>query len=107
MMSMSRYGDILFLSYFVASDVLICANHAMLQFLLGTIAKTPDLYLDELQEMLAASCGRTVSRATIWRTLRRAGFTMKKVILPLLSCFGFLICSRSHVLLQNDRLRNV
>ncbi|KAF8137588.1 hypothetical protein EV363DRAFT_1124857, partial [Boletus edulis] len=47
-------------------------------FLLGTITKTPDLYLDELQEMLAVSCGRIVSRATIWRTLRKAGFTMKK-----------------------------
>ncbi|KIJ04708.1 hypothetical protein PAXINDRAFT_24918, partial [Paxillus involutus ATCC 200175] len=49
------------------------------QFLLGTIQKTPDLYLDELREMLATSCGVDVSRATIWRTLRRAGFTMKKV----------------------------
>ncbi|KIK75344.1 hypothetical protein PAXRUDRAFT_44168, partial [Paxillus rubicundulus Ve08.2h10] len=48
------------------------------EFLLGTITKTPDLYLDELQEMLAVSCGHTVSHATIWHTLRRAGFTMKK-----------------------------
>ncbi|KIK85510.1 hypothetical protein PAXRUDRAFT_40987, partial [Paxillus rubicundulus Ve08.2h10] len=49
------------------------------EFLLGTITKTPDLYLDELQEVLAVSCGCMVSHATIWRTLRRAGFTMKKV----------------------------
>ncbi|KIK74203.1 hypothetical protein PAXRUDRAFT_91192, partial [Paxillus rubicundulus Ve08.2h10] len=48
------------------------------EFLLGTIEKAPDLYLDELQEMLAASCGRTVSKSTIWRTLRKTGFTMKK-----------------------------
>ncbi|KIJ08893.1 hypothetical protein PAXINDRAFT_88229 [Paxillus involutus ATCC 200175] len=51
----------------------------LLQFLLGTIEKAPDLYLDELQEMLAASCGRTVSKSTIWHTLRKTGFTMKKV----------------------------
>ncbi|KAF8120461.1 hypothetical protein EV363DRAFT_1189650 [Boletus edulis] len=48
-------------------------------FLLGTINKTPDLYLDELQEMLAVSCGVNISRATVWRTLRRTGLTMKKV----------------------------
>lgn len=29
--------------------------------------------------MLAAECGRAVSRATVWRVLRRAGFTLKKV----------------------------
>ncbi|KIK24913.1 hypothetical protein PISMIDRAFT_97690, partial [Pisolithus microcarpus 441] len=38
-----------------------------------------DLYLDELQQMLEASCGVNVSRATVWRTLSRSGFTMKKV----------------------------
>ncbi|KIK13389.1 hypothetical protein PISMIDRAFT_48594, partial [Pisolithus microcarpus 441] len=48
------------------------------EFLLGTIRKMPDLYLDELQEMLATSCGVEVSRATVWRTLHWAGFTMKK-----------------------------
>jgi len=49
------------------------------EFLLGTIRQSPDLYLDELQEMMAVSCGIDVSRATVWRTLRRAGFTMKKI----------------------------
>ncbi|KIJ10946.1 hypothetical protein PAXINDRAFT_85248, partial [Paxillus involutus ATCC 200175] len=47
--------------------------------LLGTVQKTPDLYLDELQEMLAALCDVRISRSTIWRTLRRSRFTMKKV----------------------------
>jgi hypothetical protein len=37
------------------------------------------MYLDEIQEMLVATCGVNVSRTTVWRTLRRAGFTMKKV----------------------------
>ncbi|KAF9234994.1 hypothetical protein BU15DRAFT_65215 [Melanogaster broomeanus] len=78
------------------------------EFLLGTIEKSPDLYLDELQEMLATSCGVYVSRATVWRTLRKAGFTMKKMsrvaversaqtrfsVLPALSLQdGFLHCS--------------
>ncbi|KAF9228549.1 hypothetical protein BS17DRAFT_663580, partial [Gyrodon lividus] len=49
------------------------------QFLLGTIQKAPDLYLDELKEMLAVSCGVDVSRTTVWRTLHQAGFTMKKI----------------------------
>ncbi|KIK75041.1 hypothetical protein PAXRUDRAFT_787652 [Paxillus rubicundulus Ve08.2h10] len=34
------------------------------EFLLGTINKTPNLYLDELQEMLAVSCGVNISCAT-------------------------------------------
>lgn len=50
------------------------------EFLLGTVQNSPDLYLDELQQMLEASCGVYVSRATVWRTLCRGGFTMKKVM---------------------------
>ncbi|KIJ04808.1 hypothetical protein PAXINDRAFT_41827, partial [Paxillus involutus ATCC 200175] len=45
----------------------------------GTIEKALDLYLDELQEMLAVSCGVQVTCLTVWRTLRSKGFTMKKV----------------------------
>jgi len=41
--------------------------------------KSPNLYLDELQEMMAATSGVRVSRSTVWRTLQRAGYTMKKV----------------------------
>ncbi|KAF9220069.1 hypothetical protein BS17DRAFT_882564 [Gyrodon lividus] len=43
------------------------------------IKKAPDLYLDELKEMLAVSCGVDVLRTTVWHTLHRAGFTMKKI----------------------------
>jgi hypothetical protein len=49
------------------------------QFLLGTINKQPDLYLDELQEMLEVNCGRSVSCSTVWRVLRKGGLTLKKV----------------------------
>ncbi|KAI0262505.1 hypothetical protein BGY98DRAFT_899212, partial [Russula aff. rugulosa BPL654] len=43
------------------------------------VQRTPDMYLDELRDTLATTCGVKVSDATVWRTLRRAGFTMKKV----------------------------
>jgi transposase len=49
------------------------------EFLLGAVNQAPDLYLDELKEMLEVTCGVSVSRSTVWRTLRRAGFTMKKI----------------------------
>ena len=49
------------------------------QFLFGTVWQKPDMYLDELQEMLSITCGQNVSRSTIWRMLRDGGFTMKKV----------------------------
>jgi transposase len=58
------------------------------QFLFGTIRHTPDLYIDELQEMLAVNCGQDVSRSTIWRMLRRGGFTLKKVSDFMLSNLG-------------------
>ncbi|KIM59492.1 hypothetical protein SCLCIDRAFT_126096 [Scleroderma citrinum Foug A] len=37
-------------------------------FLLGIVQKTPDLYLpvDELQEMLAVSCGTNFSHTMVW-----------------------------------------
>ncbi|KIO03228.1 hypothetical protein M404DRAFT_146095 [Pisolithus tinctorius Marx 270] len=55
--------------------------------------KIPNLYLDELQEMIQASCGTEVSHAMVWRTLCRYGFTMKKSAqhknhLEYLTCIG-------------------
>lgn len=49
------------------------------QYLLSSIDHRRDLFLDELREKLGASSGKYVSDSTIWRTLERAGFTMKKV----------------------------
>ncbi|KAJ7346123.1 hypothetical protein DFH08DRAFT_662376, partial [Mycena albidolilacea] len=48
-------------------------------FLQGSIDRTCDTYLDELQEALGATCGAEASHATIWQTLRRSGYRMKKV----------------------------
>ena len=49
------------------------------QYLLDRVERSPDLYLDELQELLARDCGATASLATVWRKLRLAGLTKKKV----------------------------
>ena len=43
--------------------------------------ETPDLYLDELHMDLQLQQGKSVSTSTVWRALRKAGFTMKKVCL--------------------------
>jgi hypothetical protein len=64
--------------------------------LLRAVRSTPDAYLDELQDMLAASCGRSVSRATVWRVLHRAGFTLKKVC-------DLLTMNPTHVSLSRSR----
>jgi len=39
----------------------------------------PDIYLEDLQSQLVVDLGVMVSRKLIWETLRRNGFTMKKV----------------------------
>ena len=50
------------------------------QYMLETVLRnTPDVYLDEIQQMILYNCGQEVSKSTIWRTLERAGFTLKKV----------------------------
>ncbi|KIJ58592.1 hypothetical protein HYDPIDRAFT_95132 [Hydnomerulius pinastri MD-312] len=49
-------------------------------FLEGCIERNPDLTLLELQKALQEVCGARGSMATISRTLRRRGFTRKKVI---------------------------
>ena len=54
------------------------------------------MYLDELQEVFATSSGVEVSHSTVWRTLRRAGFTMKKVVILLLQ----FVCSQCSLFYQ-------
>jgi hypothetical protein len=67
----------------------------------------PDLYIDELQEMLAATCRANVSRSTVWRALSRGGFTLKKVSIIVLMCnIQLAYFCRSHVLQQNVLLKN-
>lgn len=47
--------------------------------MLGLIDRSPDIYLDELQEELEAQHNVYISLATIWRTLKRLGMTSKRV----------------------------
>ena len=49
------------------------------QHLQRTLESAPDLYLDELRQDLEMHNGKSVSVSTIWKTLRKAGYTMKKV----------------------------
>ncbi|KAJ4486905.1 hypothetical protein C8R41DRAFT_868110 [Lentinula lateritia] len=50
------------------------------KFLTGNIRQRNDLYLDELQDLVSSHLGISVDDSTIWRTLHRQGFTMKKLI---------------------------
>lgn len=59
---------------FCASSALICS-----QFIQGAVNKNCDTYLDELQESLQDTCAVEASLPTIWRALKRSGYTMKKV----------------------------
>ncbi|KAJ3870640.1 hypothetical protein F5051DRAFT_314479, partial [Lentinula edodes] len=47
--------------------------------LTGNIRQRNDLYLDELQDLVSSRLGISVDDLTIWRTLHRQGFTMKKL----------------------------
>ena len=46
--------------------IYLALTYDSLQFLLGVVQNTPDLYLDELQEMLVLSCGINVSRCPLF-----------------------------------------
>ncbi|KAF8587505.1 hypothetical protein K439DRAFT_1337924 [Ramaria rubella] len=52
---------------------------AQVDFLQGSLNRSCDLYLDELRDSLEQVCGVSVSLPTVWRSLRRSGWTMKKV----------------------------
>ncbi|KAJ6558815.1 Homeodomain-like protein [Mycena vulgaris] len=55
------------------------------EFLRGYIRFRNDPYLQELKDALEERVGVEVSDTTVWRTLTRTGFTMKKVRSSLLS----------------------
>ena len=50
-----------------------------IQHLFNTVSTAPDLYLDELRLELQERLGISVSMSTIWRALRKGGYTMKRV----------------------------
>ena len=70
-------------------DIQVYSNFELLGYanlaikhLFNTLNSTPDLYLDELWLELQEKFGVLVSLSTIWRTLRKGGYTMKKVSYP-------------------------
>jgi len=54
------------------------------QFLLDSVARTPDTELEELSTALREDCGIMVSAPTIYRELARHGLTRKKITKPAL-----------------------
>ncbi|KAJ2932106.1 hypothetical protein H1R20_g5000, partial [Candolleomyces eurysporus] len=57
-------------------------NSLHLAYAEGLIERTPDLYIFELQEQLEEAYGLHVDPTTISRSLKRAGFTRKKLNRP-------------------------
>jgi transposase len=47
-------------------------------YILGLVAKAPDMTISEMQERLTGECGMQAARATLWKFLDRAGLTFKK-----------------------------
>lgn len=45
------------------------------------VQHTPDIYLDELQDLLERRRGVIASLSCIWTALKRSGYSMKKVCL--------------------------
>jgi hypothetical protein len=64
---------------FVVSYSVSIAAEKPLQYIQGALDKSCDAYLDELQESLREACGVDTSTTTIWRALKRSGYSMKKV----------------------------
>jgi transposase len=58
---------IITLIFFIVKYVEACVSHS------------PDAYLDELRTQLEEACGVKVHESTVWRALKRRGFTLKKV----------------------------
>ncbi|KIO21991.1 hypothetical protein M407DRAFT_79733, partial [Tulasnella calospora MUT 4182] len=52
-------------------------------FLEESLQKRPDYYLHELAEDLRKVCGVAASEASVWRALRRIGYSCKQVELDL------------------------
>ena len=51
-------------------------SHA--DFIMTSVAETPDITLEELRAKLIEQCGETFGTTTIWRFFNRRGVTFKK-----------------------------
>ena len=64
-------------------------NFFIAKYIEAFIAHSPDAYLDELRTQLEEVCGVKVHESTVWRALKRRGFTLKKV-----SIWTFMLVSQ-------------
>ena len=62
----------------VQKHIFIILNIPVVTASFDILSSTPDLYLDELWLELQETCGANVLISTIWRTLVKGGYTMKK-----------------------------
>lgn len=62
-----------------ASNLTKCSTDKNGQYLIDRVGCNPDTYLDELRIGLSEVCDKDVSISTVWRTLQRCGFRLKKV----------------------------
>lgn len=69
--------------------------------MLALIEHTPEIYIDEIQEQLLYLHNIKVSLPTITRTLKRLGYSSKKVCILLSSVLFYLILKSCLVLLQS------
>lgn len=78
----------------VSTSICISFSHSSSsQYIQGTIGKQCDTYLDELQDSLLENLGVEASKQTVWRALKRSGFSMKQV-----STLGGISTATSHSL---------
>jgi hypothetical protein len=61
------------------SNCIITLIFFIVQYIEACISHSPDAYLDELLTQLEEACGVKVHESTVWRALKRRGFTLKKV----------------------------
>ncbi|KAH9956892.1 hypothetical protein BC827DRAFT_732515 [Russula dissimulans] len=64
----------------VRQNTQVCKRRSLCdEDIMSILKRMHDIYLDELRADLELHCGRNVSRSRVWRMLRNAGFTMKKL----------------------------
>ena len=83
-----------------ATLVLVLLMHS--QYVEGLIEQRPDIYLSEIQDHLFKAFDISISLPTIHRSLKRRGYTRKKVCLHAFRNFDMLSSFRFHARQSNE-----
>jgi len=75
--------------------------------MIALLEHSPDLYLDEIQEQLFEMHDIDISLATITRTLKRLGYSNKKVSLCILCCIYCLLSYYSYPKLLQSAVKKL